>query len=487
MLEIAFEADPGSREPLYRQLSAYLRELIATRRLPAGSRLPASRDLARTLALGRNSITQAYQVLLDEGLLAARVGQGTYVSTIPQLNDGAVFAEVKERPFAWSGLRSQRNKRSTLSRHFISIPEEQIRFDLRPGRADSEALATPMLKRAMSDALTHLHRFANRMDPFGWLPLREQIAQRLVARGIQVDAEQVAIVSGTQQALHLIANALVDPGDAIAIEEPGYFGAHLAFTACEADCIPVPVDDQGLCTHELARLLRTRRIKLIYTTPAVQCPKGIQMSRERRHTLIELADQYQMPIIEDDYDVELRLGGPLAPALKAIDTSGHVLYLGTFSKVLFPGWRLGYLVAPPEFMSHLMLARWASDFGSDMLAQVALAEMIKRGDLEQHVRKLRARYQKRCSVFLKALQEELPSARITLPSGGNTIWVELPAQFNTERFHQAAADAGIAYARGELFYLETPKSNSILISYATCSEEQLCEAAKILGNVFRAQ
>ena len=335
MLELAFQpaADGG---PLYRQLEAHLRGLIEARRLLPGERLPASRDLAERLELSRNTVNQAYQALVDAGWLRSHVGQGTFVARGGTGEPGA--DAPSERGLAWSGLFSRRARAVVLPRGLAGEAQRGApRFDFRAGRRDPTALPGPELRRAWSRALGRgLRSLADAHDPRGYEPLREAIARSLAARGIACGAAGVMLVNGAQQAIDLVARLLVDPGDTVVMEQPGYFGAALAFAACEAHVVGVPVDGEGLRTDELARILRTRRVKLLYTTPAVQAPTGVSLSHVRRQHLLELADAYQMPLLEDDYDSELRWGGPLIPALKTADRAGRVIYVGTFSRRCSP-------------------------------------------------------------------------------------------------------------------------------------------------------
>jgi len=254
-----------------------------------------------------------------------------------------------------------------------------------------------------------------------------------VARGIACGADDVMVTHGAQQAIDLVARVLVDPGDGVLIEQPGYFGAALAFAACEAHLLGVPVDGEGLRTDELARILRTRRVKLLYTTPAVQSPTGVSLSEPRRRQLLELADEYQLPLLEDDYDSELRWGGPPVPALKTADGAGRAIYVGTFSKALFPGLRVGYLVAAPPLLAQLAVTRAAADLGGDLVTQAALAELISSGGLERHVRRVRKTLAARREALLAALADRMPDA---------VSWWAIAGAISTAAHRRACAPCG---------------------------------------------
>ena len=474
MLEIAFQPDRSRREPVYRQLEVYLRELVASRRLAAGERLPASRELAASLGLSRNTVNQAYQALVEEGLLSSHVGKGTFVLRPP----GPALRPVSgagARGFAWAGLFSRRTAGTSLPpalRAGTRAPSPA--FDFRAGQVDPGTLPGPELRRAFGRALDQLDELARFRDPRGWPLLREQIARSLVARGIRCSAEDVAIVNGAQQALDLAGRVLLDPGETVVMEQPGYFGAALAFAAAEAHRVGVGVDREGLRTDELARVLRARRVKLVYTTPAVQSPTGVVMGEARRQALLELADAYQVPVFEDDYDCELRYGTPPIPALKTLDDAGQVIYAGTFSKALFPGVRIGYVVAARPLLLQMAVSRMAVDFHTGVVAQAALAELLASGGLERHVRRVRRIYAARRSVLIEALREHMPEGtEFVEPAGGNTVWVGLPPGVDPVALHAASLEEGIAYGRGDLFFLDGTGADHALLSFAQLDRRKI--------------
>ena len=484
MLELAFRPDPRREVPVYRQLQGYLKGLVATGRLIPGEKLPATRDLADQLGLSRNTVSHAYESLVSEGFASAHVGRGTYVSVQPprQAPD-----PQRQRGFVWDALLARRTERLQLPagpvRPGSGVP---LRFDFTGGRVDPELLPVSLLRSAWSRAVAnHLKELAAPVDPLGWRELREAIARSLVARGILCDAREVLVVSGAQQALDLVARVLIDPGDAVAIEQPGYFGASLAFAACGAQLLGVGVDGEGLDTNELARLLRSRRVKLVYTTPSAQCPTGAVQSEDRRAALHALSDRYQMPIVEDDYDSELRYGGPSLPALKTRDESGRVIYVGTFSKALFPGLRLGYVVAPPPLLMRLATARFTSDFGSDLLAQIALSELISSGVLERHVRRMRKAHALRLAATLEALQEHMPDdASWTQPTAGQSVMLRLPASVDPHEVARRAARAGIAYVPAAAFYVRPDGApDTLVLSFVHNDEQTLRDGVAALGEV----
>jgi GntR family transcriptional regulator/MocR family aminotransferase len=484
-LELAFQPDRASAEPVYRQLEAYLRGLVEAGRLRPGEKLPATRELAAALGLARNTVAQAYDALCSDGMLAAHVGQGTFVAaraagaSRPPAPPGA-------RGFAWEGLVARRVRRVPVAEALEANPVlRDPAYDFRAGGVDLDSAPETELRRAFSRALArHGRALAAHRDPLGWPPLREAIARGLVARGIACDPGEVAVVSGAQQALDLVARTLVDPGDAVAMEQPGYFAAHWAFAAAGAHLVGVPVDADGLDTDRLARVLRSRRVKLVYTTPAVQCPTGVVLSQARRAALLALADEHELPVVEDDYDSELRCGGPPIPGLKTRDLAGQVIYVGTFSKALVPALRIGYVVAPAPLLMRLATVRIACDFATNPIAQAALAELLEAGDLERHVRRVRKLYASRLRALDAALADSTPEGtRWTLPAGGNALWLRLPAAADPAGVWRAVLDAGIAASRGDFFHFDGGGRDALHLGVANMDESRIAEGARRLGAI----
>jgi GntR family transcriptional regulator / MocR family aminotransferase len=496
VLEIAFRPDRSSEVPLGRQLADHLAALIEAGRIPPGGKLPATREVASAVGVGRKTATAAYEILSVRGLVAAHVGQGTFVTARPAaprrlLAVDAASGARPPRAFAWPGLFARGSARRWAGMWRHADPVGTYPFDFRGGRIDASALPVQELRWAFARAFqtrSRLQAIAGHLEPFGWPPLRREIARQLASRGIACDAADVAVVSGVQQAISLTARVLVEPGDAVAMEQPGYFGAALAFAGVGADLLGIEVDGQGLDTERLARVLRVRRAKLVYVTPATQSPTGAAMSPERRDALLELADEYQVPIFEDDYDCELRYAGPILPALKATDPAGHVIHAGTFSKVLFPSLRLGYVVAAQPLLERLVMLRAVADFGSGVVEQAALASLLATRGLERHVRRIRKHYGERLDAVLGALAKEMPEeVAWTRPQSGHVVWLTLPPKTDPDRMQQAALDGGVAYTRGEAFHFDGRGGDRVLLSFAASAPAVIAEGVARLAAVIREQ
>jgi GntR family transcriptional regulator/MocR family aminotransferase len=488
MLELAFTPDRTHLEPVYRQLRDYLRDLIAAERLPRGAKLPATRELASALGLSRNTVAQAYEELVADGLLAAHVGPGTFVAAAGGAPRGARAARGETAPprsFAWSGLFALRARALTLPSGLLARAPRPIRFDFRGGQVALDALPHVEMRRAFATALrADLTATADHQMPLGLPALRREVARYLVSRGIGCDAADVAVVNGAQQAIDLTTRVLVDPGDSVVMEHPGYFGARVAFTAAQANVIPVAVDGDGLRTDELARVLQSRRVKLIYATPAAQSPTGAVMSDARRRALLALADEHQVPILEDDYDSELRYEGAPIAALKTLDRAGQVIYVGTFSKVLFPGLRVGYVVADAPLLEKMSLARWNADVTTNVLGQAALARVLAEGGLARHVKRVRAVYAERLAAMLAALERAMPpGTQWTRPRGGHMVWVTLPPGVDGDALLHAALAAGIRYAPGDVFCGEGKGQRHLALSFANQPPARISEGIGLLGEL----
>ncbi len=488
MLDLAFRADPLHPDPVYRQLADHLALLISTGRLPAGERIPPTRELATALTLSRNTVTRAYQWLVDAGFLGAHVGRGTFVQRSVRAQRGQRAVDAERPAFAWPALFASRQRALRMPRQFRPADPSLLRIDFRPGQVDGAALPIAELQSAWQRAVGKLPDHANDFDPLGFLPLRSAIARQLAGRGIARRPDEVLVTSGAQQAFDLIARVLIEPGDTVAVEDPGYFLAAMAFRSCGAQVVGIPVDEDGLRVADLARTLRTRRVKLVYVTPSVQLPTGVALSSARRDELLDLADRAQMPILEDDYDCETRLVPSAALALKTLDSGDRVIYVGTFSKALFPGLRLGYVVGAPLLLAALSRSRAVSSQQPSLIDQMAVAELLASDALERHVRRVRKRNAERLAAAIETLQATMPAGtRFREPCGGNAVWVELPGAADADALAASAQERGIAYGRGELFRVDGEGPPALLLSFSGLAPDAIRAGVTELASLLRRQ
>ncbi len=383
--------------PAYRWLYSSLRTDILEGRLRPGARLPATRDLARQYGLSRGTVVNGFEQLKAEGYLAGSVGSGTYVSKVlPEellhvpMRDGA----QKEKQRTLPRRVSDYAQRARLFRGYEARPPRAFRCNLPALDLFPLNLWTKITTRC-------LRRVARRdllgCDPLGHRPLRQAVAEYLgTSRGVKCVPEQVAIVSGVQEALDLVSRLLLNPGDRICMETPGYPGAALAFHAFGAHVSVAGMDEEGIKIGELPR----RGVRLLYVTPGHQFPLGTTMSLARRLQLLEWARAADAMIFEDDYDGEYRYSGRPVPALQALDRSGSVLYAGSFSKVLFPSLRLGFLVIPTDLVGRCEAIKSLTCRHAPLLEQLVLTEFIAEGHFGRHLRHMRTVYAERLAVLL---------------------------------------------------------------------------------------
>ncbi len=436
-------------------------------------------------------MTRAYAWLAEAGFLGAHVGRGTFVQGAARARQRAQRSDDPEPAdvFAWPALFAARQRALRVPHAFRPADSAAPRFDFRPGQVDGAALPIADLQGAWQRAVGRLRMHANDFDPLGFAPLRGAIARQLAGRGIARRPEAVLVTSGAQQAFDLLARVLIDPGDAVAVEDPGYFLAAAAFRAAWRAADRDRRRRRTACAWtSWPGALRTRRVKLAYVTPSVQLPTGVALAPDRRAALLELADRAQMPILEDDYDCELRLVPRAAPALKTLDAGERVIYVGTFSKALFPGLRLGYVVGAPALLAALARSRAIASQQPSLLDQMAVAELLAGDALERHVRRVRRRNAERLRATLAALAATMPAgARFREPCGGTSVWFELPGGVDCDALAAAAWQRGIVYGQGDLFRLDGEGAPALLLSFAGLASDAIRAGVSELAALVRRQ
>ncbi|MBC7277591.1 MAG: PLP-dependent aminotransferase family protein [Nocardioides sp.] len=439
-----------------------LREALADGRLQAGDRLPASRALAQDLGISRNTVATVYERLVAEGFLESRVGAGTYVAeTTRRRRDPAPGSLTPKPSWRWS-------PRPTSAE--AAVPT----YDLRVGIPDAELFPFETWRRVLAaESRLRGHNPGTYSSPAGLPRLREALAHSVAYhRGVQADPEQIVVTNGTQQALDLIARVLLEPGDIVAVEDPGYPSARDLFASHGARVVPVPVDEDGLVVEQLPEHTR-----LVYTTPSHQFPLGVRLSLSRRRALLAFANTHGAGIVEDDYDSEFRFTGrPLEP-LHALDEQGRVIYVGTFSKSLLPSLRTGYLVAPGSLVDSLLAAKQLVDGFGPVQPQAALSRFLEEGLLARHVHRASKTYAERRSLLLETLAawpvEVLPSAAGLHLSA----YAELPADL-TDR----AAAEGLALDTIAAHRL-LPGRDGLFLGYGAVRTESLPRGLELLADL----
>ena len=322
----------------------------------------------------------------------------------------------------------------------------------------------------------------------GFPRLREQIAQRMGEKnGIRTDADHILVTSGSQQGLDYSARVFLDEGDVVLMESPSYMGAINAFKACQPKFVEVPTDDGGMIMEELEKILATtERVKMIYVIPDFQNPTGRTWSLERREKFMEIINRYEIPVIEDNPYGELRFEGEYLPALKSMDTKGLVVFLGTFSKILAPGYRLGWVCASDEILFKYNLMAQAAALQASTISQMETAKWIDMFDLDAHVAKIREVYGRRRTVMVETMERELPSCcKFTKPDGGLFTWIELPEYMNAKELQLKCLEKKVAFVPGGTFYPNGGHENTMRLNYSCMPEDKIVQGITALAEAIK--
>jgi GntR family transcriptional regulator/MocR family aminotransferase len=467
--------NPSLSTPLHRQVYEQWREGILSGRFRPGERVPSTRELAESLAVSRGTISEAWDQLIAEGYLETSPGSGTFVCR--QLPDRLLIAGAASRGHAGTKVKVR------LSRYGAGLTEDWrrvssqggvIRFS--PGTPDRENFPFMLWRRLVG---RHLRRLAPSVFNYaenspGDERLRSEIAAYVTRlRAVRCSPEDIIIVSGSQQGLDLCARLLIEPGNEVGMENPGYPGARRAFAAYGARLQPLPIDPSGVV---LGRLARTTR--LIYVTPSHQYPTGISMSLARRLELIEWAKRSGAVLVEDDYSSEYRYSGPPLPSLQGLATGVAVIYVGTFSKVMFPGLRIGYVIAPPSAVPFFTRAKWLADRQTPMLEQAVLADFLAEGHMERHIRRMRRLYGLRREALLDSLHKHFADRARVL---GDAAGMHAMVRFDDDRILERAARNRVELVKADDYYLTKAPGNEFIFGFSALPERTIQEGIKRLA------
>lgn len=471
-----FPVDRASRIPIHRQIHTGFRQAILGGLLRPGQRVPSTRTLALELGVSRQPVLTAFDQLLHEGYLEGRAGSGTYVSAA--LPDDLLHSPAPPGPGA----------RATVPRRVAGqAPKAREEGGLQPFRVSLPALDQfphalwARLVARHAHGLTHAQMAYG--DPAGMVPLRLAIAEHLrTSRAVRCEAEQVLIVPGSQAALRVAAAVLLARGHRVAMEEPGYQGARAALRASGADVVSVPVDEEGLDVAALSRL--RARVGAVYVTPSHQYPLGASMSAARRLALLDWAYHREAWVVEDDYDSEFRYVSRPLGAVQGMDAHQRVIYIGTFSKVLFPAIRVGYMVVPPSLWDRFVDAREALDLFSPTLYQLALAEFLREGHFTRHLRRMRSVYLARREALLTGLARHCrDQVTVHNADAGLHVAVLIPAGRRDVDVVRRMAARGLTATALSTCYAGTSHQNGLLLGFGGSTERRLLEGTRLLGEV----
>lgn len=462
-----------------------LRVAILEGRLRAGARLPTTRELAREYGLARGTVVTAFENLKAEGYVNATVGSGTYVACeLPDHMLEAPRATAKREP-----------ARRSPPRRLSAIAHRMTELSSYPdGPAPAFRIAQPALDLFPTALWAQVASRRLRMasvklllgcEPLGYEPLRRAITEYLVtSRGVQCTPDRVAIVSGTLEALSIVARLLLDPDDAVAVEYPGYAGASASLVAAGARLVPIPVDDGGMQVDAK----RLRGARLVYVTPARQYPMGVSMCVTRRLALLDWARQSGATIFEDDYDSEFRFSGPPMPALQGLDRDDRVVFAGSLSKVLFPSLRLGYVVLPPDLVGPFAAAISLTTRHAPLLDQAVLADFITGGHFGRHVRRMREVYAERHSVLITSAEQELSGLlqMCSIEAGLQTIG-SLPLGVDGAHVAALAAERGVEVKLVIPGAYDPDQRHVLQLGFAAVEPKEIRRGVRVLREVIRSE
>ena len=471
-----FQVNLIGRKNLSGEIYRQIRNAIGDGRLRPGDCLPASRDLAQSLKVSRTTVTVAYDRLAGEGFVVSRIGAGTYVSkqlvrTVREEKTQQLVGSLKPRP-VWDSVN--------VSRAF----EKPAKFDFRTGLPDASQFPHETWRRLVVRALrSDAVAGGVYSQPGGHRGLRHAIARHIgISRGVQVLPDDITVTNGAQQSLDLVARALLEPGDRVAVEDPGYHLPHFLFASLGAKVHGVPVDNEGIVVDKLPHNTR-----LVYVTPSHQYPLGVMMSLSRRLALLDWAEHNNAAIIEDDYDSEFRFEGRPVEPLHTLDASGRVIYVGSFSKTLLPTLRLGFVATPAGCTLAVHKAKFVTDWHTSMVLQVALAQFIDDGAFARHIRKVRRVYTARHEAVTRILNNDFQDQLEVVPAVAGLHVTALARAASVEQIDDVVERArahGIEIQRLAKFAVGGPPRPGLLFGYGAIPTFKIPEGLSLLRSCF---
>jgi GntR family transcriptional regulator/MocR family aminotransferase len=475
---------------LARQIQTHLERLIREGHLGDGVKLPATRELAKSLSVNRATVALAYDELVAEGHARAHVGQGTFVvggAPVPRAPEPRTRA-----PINWAGLLSR-------SARIVAAEEDRWRrfapgdvgtttVSFAGGMPDSGLFPTESFRRVLNQVVRDEGDVLLQYYPArGYLPLRQYLARYLLRFGVETTADEILIVNGSQQGFDLIARTFVDPGDFVAVEQPTYPRALQVFRAAGAQLLAVPWGREGPRPDVLERLLERHTPKLFYCQPNSHNPTGLSLTVDTGRRLLAAAARREVPIVEDGFDPSLNYGRRPATPLKALDADGVVIYIGTFSKILFPGLRLGWVVAAPPVIERLLGAKQLADHHTSALLQAAVYRFCERRLLDRHANRVGAEYGQRRTLLVEALRRRMPDGVTwTEAEGGFSLLLTLPAGLDAAALLPAAIARGVAFTPGRPFFVDGGGERTLRLSFSSVPARRIDEGARRLAETIKS-
>jgi GntR family transcriptional regulator / MocR family aminotransferase len=493
--EYPVPVDRASDVPIYVQIARSLADDIRRGRLRPGDRLPGTRALATGLGVNRNTIVAAYRELDAEGWVSGSEASGTFVSS-------ALPGDV---PRAFGVLRREVPPRAGFDlapspEHALGPVFRRGNLDFGSGTPDVRLLPVTSIARAYRRAMDAngrrvldyqtCGRSAVELEDgsYGSRDLRRTLAEMLAAtRGLAASWENVIVTRGSQMGLLLTAYALLEPGDVVAVEDMGSRPVHAALRQAGAVLVPIAVDGEGIDVEAVRELAeRTPRLKAVYFTPHHQCPTTVTLGQGRRLALLELARRRRIALLEDDFDHEFHWESQPVLPMASVDTAGIVVYVGSLSKILAPGLRIGYVVAPRPLVDRLAILRQIADLQGDLIGEVAVADLLAAGDVARHVRRIRRIYRDRRDLLTTALRKEVGGAlSFDVPTGGLAIWARVADDLDAERWSALAIEEGVSFRTARFYTVDGSARPFLRLGFSGLDEPELLEAVRRLARAHR--
>ncbi len=471
--------DPKSAVPLYKQLAGSFSDLITGGRVQAGEKLPPTRELAGQLGLNRTTVSAAYTLLEQSGLIAGHVGRGSFVArreTAGSVLQNESRLDGSHVPKDWDAVLPP------LEAAFPSAHNVEISFaSSRPAQNEFPLAQFRRLSKQVIDS-PEAAEILQLGSAHGYAPLRRYLMEESCAAGIARSADDLIITNGCQQALDLVARLFGSHGARVMIEDPAYHGMLRVFERAGADLVPIPVDQSGMDVDALEETVRRQNPRLVLVTPSFQNPTGATLTLERRRRIVSLAQRYGFVLVENDIYSELRYKGKPLPTLKELDETGNIILLRSYSKVSFPGLRVGWVIAPRPVVARLAEAKQISDLHSDQLSQAVLLRFAESGELARHLERTRLAGSARLEAALQAAHTFLPAGTtFSRPEGGMSLWMELPAPLTAEALLSRGQERGVNFLPGRYFSARPAHERSLRISFGSLSPELITRGIKLIG------
>lgn len=478
--------EKSSSKPLYQQIIDEIKTLIDQGTLEADQALPSTRSLAKKLGVNRSTVIRAYEELQALGYLLSRPGS---YNTVQKRRKEVEYNPDRKSAISWG--KASNTSAQKIYEIFRRYSPERLPYS----DFDTEALNISQLdldprlypidefRRCVSHVL--LEKGSESLqygDHKGYLPLRRQIARRLRLHGISVSEEEILITNGAQQAIDLIIRMLAKPKLKVAVESPTYANIIPLLHFNNVEILPIPIKEDGLDLETLQKALMTDNVSFIYTIPNFQNPTGITTTHQHREKLFNLCLEHQVPLVEDGFEEDMKYFGKVPLPIKSIDEKNMVIYLGTFSKALFPGLRIGWVTADKECINRLTAIKRFSDLSTSNLVQIILHEFLKRGYYDHQLKRLHRVYRKRMQLALKTIEDSFPrSVSWTRPTGGYTIWVRTSWKLDEVKLHKIMSEYRVVVSSGSYYFPKKKASEYFRISIAKTDQEEIREGIIRLG------